>query len=68
MRNWYHCQQLSIKKRNTKLRKLGSIGNRVEGHNTSYIRRAMEMNMINGSQKRGCFMQKKQLKTIGQGI
>ena len=51
-----------------KSRKLGSIGNRAEGHNTSCIRRAMEMNMINESQKWGCLIQERQLKTIGQGI
>jgi len=48
-----------MKKRNTKSRKLGSIGNGVEGHNTLYIGRAIEMNMINGSQKWDCLMQKK---------
>ena len=57
-----------MKKRNIKLRKLGSIGNRVEGYNTLYIRRATEMNMINRSQKQGCLMQKKRLKTIRKGI
>jgi len=57
-----------MKKRNTKSRKLGSIGNRVEEHNTLCIGRAMEMNMINGSQKQGCHMQERQLKTIGYGI
>jgi len=59
MRSQHHHQQLSMKKRNTKLRKLGSIGNRVEEHNTLYIGRAMGMNMINGSQKWDCLMQKK---------
>jgi len=48
-----------MKKRNTKSRKLGSIGNGIEGHNTSYIGRAMEINIINGLQKQGCLMQEK---------
>jgi len=39
-----------------KWKKSGSTGN-VEGkHNISYIGRAMEMNMINGLQKRGFYM------------
>ncbi len=51
-----------------KSRKLRSIENEEEGHNISYIGRATEMNIINGLQKQSCLMQKKQLKTIGQGI
>ena len=51
-----------------KLRKLGSIGNGEEGHNTLCIGRAIEMNTINGLQKRGCHMQERWLKIIGQGI
>ena len=54
-----------MKKRNTKSKKLGSIGNRIEEYNTLYIERAMEMNMINESQKQDCHMKKRQLKTIG---
>ena len=50
-RNWYHHQWLSIKKRNTMLRKLGSIGNGVERHNILCTGKDMEMNMINRSQK-----------------
>jgi len=57
-----------MKKRNTKSRKLGSIGNRVEKHNTLCIGRAMEMNIINELQKQGCLMQERQLKTIEYGI
>jgi len=48
-----------MKKKNTKLRKLESIENRVEGHNTSYIGRATEMNIINGLQKWGYHMQER---------
>ena len=51
-----------------KLRKLGSIENGVDRHNISCIGRAMEMNMINRSQKQGCLMQERRLKIIGQGI
>jgi len=42
-----------------KSRKLGSIGNGKEGHNTLCIGRATEMNMINGLQKWGCLMQER---------
>ena len=48
-----------MKKRNMKLKKLGSIGNKDKKHNTWYIERAMGMNMTNGSQKWGCLMQKR---------
>jgi len=57
-----------MKKKNIKLRKLESIGNRIDEYNNSCIRKDMKMNMINGLQKWGCLMQKRQLKTIGQGI
>jgi len=48
-----------MKKKNMKLRKLESIGNGIEGYNTSYIGRATEMNMINGLQKWGYHMQER---------
>ena len=51
-----------------KLRKLGSIGNEAEGHNTLCIGRATEMNMTNGLWKQGCLIQRRQLKIIGQDI
>jgi len=51
-----------------KWKKLGSIGNEAKGHNTSCIGRAMEMNMTNKLQKRGCLMLERQLKTIWQGV
>jgi len=50
---------LLIKKRNIKSKKYRSIENEKEGHNTYYTGRATEMNMINGSQKWGCLMQKR---------
>jgi len=37
-----------MKKRNMKWKKSESIENMEEGHNTWYIRRAMEMNITNG--------------------
>jgi len=49
-----------------KSKKFKNIGNMEEGHNTWYIRKVMEMNMINRLQKWGCLMQKRRLKTIGQ--
>jgi len=42
---------ISMRRKNTKSRKLGSIENKIERHNILCIRRATEMNMINGSQK-----------------
>ena len=57
-----------MRKKNTKSRKLGSIGNGVEEYNILCIRRATEINMINGSHKKGYLMQERQLKIIGQGI
>ena len=45
-----------MKKKNTKLKKYRSIGNKEEGHNIWCIGRAIEMNMINGLQKWGCLM------------
>ena len=57
-----------MRKKNMKLRKLGSIGNEAKEYNISCIRRATKMNMINGLQKRDCYMQERQLNTIGQGI
>jgi len=48
-----------MRKKNMKLRKLGNIENGVDGHNISCIGRAMEMNMINRSQKQGCLMQER---------
>ena len=42
-----------------KSRKLGSIGNGIKGHNTSYIGKDMEMNMINRLQKQDYLMQKR---------
>ena len=47
-----------------RLKKSGSTENKAKGHSTSCIRRVIEMNMINGSWKQGCLIQKKQLKTI----
>ena len=49
-----------------KSKKFKNIGNVEEWHNTWYIRKVMEMNMINRLQKWGCLMQKRWLKTIGQ--
>jgi len=42
---------------------------RKQGKGTQYLMhwKATEMNMTNGLQKRGCHMQERQLKTIGQG-
>ena len=51
-----------------KLKKSGSIENEDREHNTWYIGRAMEMNMINRLQKQCCLMQKRWLKTISQGF
>jgi len=48
-----------MKKRNMKLKKYGSIGNKEERHNTWYTGRVMEMNTINGSQKWGYLIQKR---------
>jgi len=55
-----------MKKRNMKLKKYGNIENMEEGCNIWCIRKVMEMNTINGLQKQGCLMQKRQLKIIGQ--
>ena len=68
IRNQHHYQQLLIRRKNTKLRKLGSIENKVEEHNISCIRRATEMNMTNGLQKQGYLMQKRWLKIIRQNF
>jgi len=57
-----------MKRKNMKLKKLGSIGNKAEEHNTSCIGRATEINMTNGLQKQGCLIQRGQLKIIGQDI
>jgi len=48
-----------MKKRNMKLKKYRSIGNKEEGHNIWYIGRAMETNTINESQKQDYLMQKR---------
>ena len=48
MKNQYLHQQLSIKKKNIKWKKSGSIENVEEEHNTWYTGRATEMNMTNG--------------------
>jgi len=57
-----------MKRKNMKLRKLGSIGNKAKRHNILWIRRAIEMNIMNRLQKRGCLMLERRLKTIEQGI
>jgi len=57
-----------MKRKNMKLKKLGSTGNKAKEHNISCIGRATEMNMTNELQKRGCLMLERRLKTIGQGI
>ena len=54
-----------MRKKNMKLKKYGSTGNKAEEHNTWCIRRATEMNTINGLWNQSCLMQKRQLKTIG---
>ena len=64
IRNQYLCQRLLIKKRNIKLKKYRSTGNKIKGHNIWCTGKAMEMNMTNGSQNQGYLMQKRQLKTI----
>jgi len=66
--NQHHHQQLLMKRKNMKLKKLGSTGNKAKEHNISCIGRATEMNMTNELQKRGCLMLERRLKTIGQGI
>jgi len=48
MRNQHLLQQLLIKKKNIKWKKLGSIGNMEEEHSTWYTGRAMEIKMTNG--------------------
>jgi len=48
MRNQHLLQQLLMKKRNMKWKKLGSIENEEEECNTWCIERAMGMNMTNG--------------------
>ena len=60
--------QLLMKKKNTKLKKYGSIGKKAEECNTWCIRKIMGMNMINRSWNWGCFMQGRWLKIISQGI
>jgi len=57
-----------MKKRNMKLKKSGSIENKNGKYNTWYIGRVMGMNMTNELQKQCFLMQKRQLKTIGQGF
>ena len=53
-----------MKKRNMKLKKYESIGNKAEKCNIWCIERVMGMSMTNGLQNQGCLMQKGQLKTI----
>ena len=48
MRNQHHYQPLSMRKKNMKLKKLESIRNKVEEHNTLYIEKVIEMNITNG--------------------
>jgi len=49
-----------MKKKNTKSKKFGNIGNIEEEHNTWYIGKIMGINTINELQKQDCLMQKKQ--------
>jgi len=64
----HQYQQLSMRKKNTKLKKYRSTGNEAEECNIWYIGKVMGMNIINGLQKQVCLIQKRQLKTIGQGV
>ena len=48
-----------MRKKNMKLKKYESIGNKVEEHDTWCIGKVMRTNMINGSWNQGCLMQKK---------
>ena len=68
MRNQYHHQPLSMRKKNMKLKKLESTENRVKEYNISCIGKVIEINMTNELWNQGCFIQKRQLKTIGQGV
>ena len=47
MRSQHYHQQLLMKKKNMKWKKLGSIGNMEGEHNTWYIKKATEINMTN---------------------
>ena len=66
--NQYLYLQLLIKKRNIKSKKYGSTGNEAKKYSIWYIGRIMEMSITNGLQNQGYLMQKRQLKTIGQGF
>ena len=53
-----------MKKKNTKLKKYGSIENKAEEHNIWCTGRAMGMNITNELQNQGCLMQRRQLRII----
>jgi len=46
--NQHHYQQLSIRKKNTKLKKYRSTGNKAEECSIWYIGKVMGINTING--------------------
>ena len=68
MWNQHHHRQLLMRKKNMKLKKYGSTGNKAGEHNTWCIRKVIEINMINRLWNQGCLMQKRQLKIIEQGV
>jgi len=68
MWNQHHHQQLLIRKKNMKSKKYRSTGNEAEEHNTWCIEKVMGMSMINRSWNQSYLMQKRQLKTIRQGV
>ena len=51
---------MSIRKKNMKLKKLGSIGNKVKRRNTLCIGKVIGMSITNRLQNWGCLMQRKQ--------
>ena len=59
MKNWYYLQQLLMKKRNMRSKKLESTENKAEGYSTLHIGRVMEINMTNRLQNWSYLIQKR---------